>query len=210
MGIVVDLVIIAILAVSIFYGYKKGLVKLSIKLCATIIALIVTAILYIPISNFIINTTSIDETIENYIYEKITETISTDKNSSDNYINKLEGQIVEDAKNNVLPQTARNLAINIVNIGVMVILFIILKIALRFITIIADTLAKLPIIKQFNKAGGVLYGIIMGFLIIFISLEIISIASTINPNNTLNYDINKSSIGKVLYNNNVIDIFLKR
>ena len=125
-------------------------------------------------------------------------------------MNKIDGQMVESAKKGILPQTARNLAINIVNIGVMIILFIIVKIALRFITAIADIFAKLPIIKQFNKAGGILYGVIMGFLIIFVALEIISIASTINPNNTLNTNINKSSVGKVLYNNNVIDIFLKR
>lgn len=209
MGVVVDLIIIAILILSVLYGYKKGLVKLAIKLCATIIALVVTAILYIPISNLIINTTSIDETIENYIYEKVSDTISVDEGNNDNYMNKIEGQMVESAKKGILPQTARNLAINIVNIGVMIILFIIVKIALRFITAIADIFAKLPIIKQFNKAGGILYGVIMGFLIIFVALEIISIASTINPNNTLNTNINKSSVGKVLYNNNVIDIFLK-
>ena len=209
MGIVVDLVIIGILALSIFYGYKKGLINLAVKLCATIIAIVVTAILYTPVSNFIINTTGIDETIENSIYEKVDETIKIENNDDGNYINEVQGKIVEDAKNNMLPQTARTLAINIVNIGVMIVLFIIVKIALRFVTALANLIAKLPIIKQFNKAGGIVYGVIMGFLIIFIALKVISISAQINPSNTVAKNIEESSVGKILYNNNVIDIFLK-
>ena len=39
MGIIVDIVLIAFLALSIFLGYKKGLAQLAIKLCAFIIAI---------------------------------------------------------------------------------------------------------------------------------------------------------------------------
>lgn len=209
MGIVVDLIIIAILALSVFLGYRKGLIKLAISLCATILAIIITAVLYTPVSNLIINTTNIDETVENFIYERATETIKNEENEGVNYVQEVENQIVEDAKNNILPETARTLAINIVNIGVMIVLFLIVRIGLRFVTALANALAKLPIIKQFNKIGGIIYGIIRGFLIIYIALEIISIVGQINPENIINKDINESSIGKILYNNNVIDIFLK-
>ena len=50
-----DITIIAIMALSIFLGYKKGLVKLGIGLCAGIIAIVVALILYRPITNLVIN-----------------------------------------------------------------------------------------------------------------------------------------------------------
>ena len=60
---VVDLIIIAIVALSTFLAYKKGLVNLAIGLCAFVISIAITVILYQPISNLVINVTSIDEMI---------------------------------------------------------------------------------------------------------------------------------------------------
>ena len=70
MGIIIDIVIVALIALSVFLGYKKGLVTLAIGLCSFIIALVLTLILYKPITNLVINTTTIDDTIENSILEK--------------------------------------------------------------------------------------------------------------------------------------------
>lgn len=211
MGIVIDLIIVVILVLSILYGYKKGLIKVATKLVATVIAIVVTAILYMPISNLIINATSIDETIENVIYEEVSDAIKVEKqeDSKDNYVQSLQGKLVEDAKNNILPQTARNLAINIINISVIIVLFLGLKIGISLIKKLTDEISKLPVIKQFNKAGGVVYGILIGFLIIFVVLAIIKIFAGINPQNLINEYIEQSIIGSILYNNNVIEIFFK-
>ena len=70
MGILVDVIIIALVVLSTFLAYKKGLVAQAIKLCAVIIAVIATLLFYRPVANFIINNTDIDETIQNSIYER--------------------------------------------------------------------------------------------------------------------------------------------
>lgn len=211
MEIVVDIIIVAILALCIIYGYKKGLIKVATKLLATIIAIVVTLILYIPISNLIINATSIDESIQNVIYESVSKNIKTENgdNANENYLQTIQGQLVEDAKNNILPETSRRLAINVVHIGVMIVLFVALKIGISLIKVLADKISKLPIIKQFDKAGGVVYGILIGFVIIFVSLTIIKIVAEINQDNPVSKSVEKSFIGGILYNNNVVDIFLK-
>ncbi len=72
MGIIIDICIVVFILLSIFLGYKKGLVSLAIGACAFIIAFAITFILYKPIGNLVINTTSIDETIQNVILEKVT------------------------------------------------------------------------------------------------------------------------------------------
>ena len=145
---IVDLIIIAILALSIFLGYRKGLIELSVKLVAVIIALVATLILYRPISSLIINTTTIDEKIQQSILNKSEQIISGE--------NTQEGGIIAEVKSEFLPETAKELSYSIIRTIVIIALYIIIKIALRFITALADLVAKLPILKQFNKLGGTL------------------------------------------------------
>ena len=118
-------------------------------------------------------------------------------------------KLIESAKNGVLPETAKNLANNIVYGGVMVILFVGSRIALRFVSAIANLVAKLPVINQFNKIGGALYGLLRGCLLIYAILMIISILGTVNPKNSLHQSINETSLGKTMYENNVLNVFFK-
>ena len=69
MGIILDIILIFIMALSIILGYKKGLVKVAVKLCAFLIAVIITLVFYKPVSNLIIENTQLDEKIEGVIIE---------------------------------------------------------------------------------------------------------------------------------------------
>ena len=200
----IDLIIIVIIALSTFLAYKKGLMNLAIGLCAFIISVVITFILYQPISNFVINTTGIDEAIEDTIYEKENDVLQ-DKENGD----ELTKNIIETTKNEMLSTTARNLAVNIVRGGVIVVLFIAIRIALIFISAFADAISKLPIINQINKSGGIAYGILRGILIVYLLLLIANISGQINPNNIVNKSINRSYLGKTMYENNILNVFFK-
>lgn len=203
MSIILDLIIIAIVLLSVFLAYKKGLVSLALGLASFVIALIVTVILYKPISNFIINTTGIDEMIENTIYEKANEAMK----KKDNKTSEL---ITNTTQNNLLPQTAKLLAVNIVTGGVILILTVGIRIALRFVNSLANLITKLPIINQVDKMGGVIYGLLRGLLIVYIVLLLVSVVGKINPENSLYQNIENSSLGKTMYENNVLNIFFEK
>lgn len=203
MGIVVDLIIIGIVLLSTFLAYRKGMVKLAIGLCAFVISIVVTFVLYTPIANLVINVTSIDEAIEDMIYEKANDILKNEDTTQD----QLTSQIVEDAKNEMLPETARTLAVSIVKGGVMVVLFVAIRIALIFVTVLADAIAKLPIINQINKTTGMIYGVIRGILIVYVMLLVLAIPGKINSQNALNTSVEQSILGKVMYENNVLNVF---
>lgn len=200
MGIVVDLIIIAIIALSAFLGYRKGFVTLAIKFFAFIIAIAITFIIYKPVANVVINVTGIDESIENAILEKANAIMTNEENEASN-------KILEEAKTGILPQTAREIAVNIVTGGVVLILFIAVRIALKFVTALANIVAKLPIIKQFNEMGGLLYGVLRGVLVVYIAMLLIGVVGQINPQNSIHQNVNASYIGKMMYENNVLNIF---
>lgn len=203
MSIIIDLIIISIVLLSVFFAYKKGLVSLALGLASFAIALVVTVILYKPISNVVINTTGIDEMIENTIYEKANEAMK----KKDNKTSEL---ITNTTQNNLLPQTAKLLAVNIVTGGVILILTVGIRIALRFVNSLANLITKLPIINQVDKMGGVIYGLLRGLLIVYIVLLLVSVVGKINPENGLYQNIENSSLGKTMYENNVLNIFFEK
>ena len=57
MNYLIDLIAIAIIALFTFIGYKKGLIKVAFGLVSFILAIVISVLLYKPVSNFIINYT---------------------------------------------------------------------------------------------------------------------------------------------------------
>lgn len=202
MGIVFDVIIVLLIVLSTYLAYRRGLAALAIKLCATIIAVLVTLVLYKPISNFIINTTSIDETIQNAIFDKAFNEAKNEEETG------LTVSIVEQTKVNALSQTTREISIKIINISVIIILYIGIKFALKFVTILANKIASLPIINKFNKIGGIIYGILRGLAIVYVCLLLISFVGKVNSKNYLYETMNSSNLGKIMAENNVFNVLL--
>lgn len=198
MSFVVDLIIVAIILLSTFLAYRKGLITLAIQLVAVIIAIIVTLLLYKPVSNVIINGTGIDETIQNAILEEANDIMTNDEEG--------ENQVVETIQNNMLPETARTISINIIEGAVILILYIVIRIALKFVTALANLVAKLPILSQLNQLGGIIYGILRGLLIVYILLLLVNLSGEIEPQNQIYTAVEESYIGKIMNENNVLDI----
>lgn len=219
MSILVDIIILLLVALSIFIGYKRGLIKCAVNVLSFFVAILVVILLTTPISNLIINNTKIDDNIKETILEKIhpndvgdafmrisAEDLKLDENNSNSpkvvrdYINDL----TKGATDNVEYVFAENLSIMIVNIGVAIVLFIGTKFALIFVKALADIVGKIPLIKQFNKAGGIIYGVASGIVRVYLILAIISIIAPLLVDSSLINAINSSMIGKMMYNNNIL------
>ena len=215
MGIVLDVIILSVLALSLILGYRKGLIGVAFNLCAFLVALIITWILYIPITNLVINNTQIDDGIRNTIIEKgvIKEKVENEKteekieendNVVNQYIQKYVTEPATNTANNVVEETAKVVSEKVVAIGVAIGLFIVVRIGLILLKFVVEAIAKLPVIKQFNKAGGLIYGAVRGMFIIYIFLAILFFIMSINNSGMIANMINSSIISKLLYENNLI------
>lgn len=206
MGIILDIILVVILAGSIFLGYKKGLVKVAVSLFALIISLVVTLVLYRPISNAIINNTDWDEKIEQIIIENTTKKVE-ETNQNGNILEDAQKYIdnaVAEGQNNVVENVAPVIAERVISIGTMIILFIATRLVLILLTLVSNVITNLPIIKQFNELGGVIYGIVRGLIVIYallaIAFFIVSMSSNINITNA----IDSSFITKFMYSHNIL------
>lgn len=205
MAFIVDLIIIAIILLFTFLGYKRGLIKVAIKLCTFIIAIIIAFALYKPISNLVIENTSIDESIESAITDRILpEGASVDDEVE--LSNDLPSVILENSENTV-KGIATSFSNTIIETGCFLIIFIAVKIILKFVTVLADLIAKLPILKQFNALGGTIYGVLEGLFIVFVGFAIVSLIAPLLDVSILEA-INSSTLGSIFYNNNIILNFI--
>lgn len=203
MGIIIDLVIVLFILLSVFLGYKKGLISLGINLCAFVIAIVITFILYRPIATIVINSTSIDEKLQETIQINVENFIEEDNDST------VTNGLIESAKKGMLPEASRTLAINIIYGITMILLFVIARICLIFVSALANAIAKLPILKQFNKLGGIIYGLLRGFIIVYALLMIVNLVIYVNPKSKINEVINDSYITKTMATYNILNIFFK-
>lgn len=201
MGILIDIILIAILIISTFLGYKKGLVKLGSKLFAGIIAIIVTIAIYKPVANLVINNTPLKENLKNIIIENASSFIKENNEETETITKQVTNQVTNQVKNEIVPNEAEKIAQSAIYAVTTIILFIVVKIVLSLIISLMDFVAKLPILKQFNEVGGMAYGIIRGILIICICVLLMGVYTKIKPEDTLNQNIEKSYITKTLYKN---------
>lgn len=90
---------------------------------------------------------------------------------------------------------------------VLLVLFIV-----KLVGLILDGATEVPIIKQANKLGGLLFGAIKACFFIFLIMTTVVFIAPLTPEMNIIETINSSMVGVYFYNNNVllilIDLFL--
>lgn len=201
---ILDLIVILVVALFTFIGYKQGLIKVAIKIASFFIAIIIALILFKPVSTLIINNTTIDDKIENAIESKMykvpegrpfKETVVT-------YPAYMPKALIE-LYYSEGSAFAKTLTTKLIELCTILILYIVARIVLKFIAALATLIEKIPILKQFNKLGGTVYGFAKGILIVYVILAIMYLASPLLKWDTAE-KIEETSLTKMMYNNNII------
>lgn len=211
MFLIVDLAIVLIFALCIFLGYKKGLAGCLINLLAFFIAVAVSIMLFKPVSAIVTSTTQVDENLQSSIvsiFEKDEENKEDKKEENkspimDYIANKAE-EVTEEKKHEVVTNTAKDISIKIIDALCFIAIFILVRIVLLFVKALADLITKLPIIKQCDKIGGVVYGVLQSFIIVFIALALITFISAVLNQYAVQELVNQSYIGSILNSNNIL------
>ena len=217
-GILVDLVIISMLISNAFWGYRKGLVSVVFKIITFIISLLIVFVLYKPVSQSIINSTELDEKLAIALEENLTGltidegsnevfTVTGTNTVSEGMVELIESfvkEALETSAANPVRYVANKLSVFMIQTGTFLLLFILSRGVLLFVRFAAELIANLPIIKMFNKSGGLIYGILKGFFMIYLILAVFSLISPIIYEYGIIQSILDSSLGSNMYNNNLI------
>ncbi len=207
---IVDIIILAIIILSIILGRHKGLTVCLVNFFSLIIALVVALMAYKPISNHLYET-SIGENLKQVIKQNIPmseEDFQVSDNSilpegMKNYINT-QTQNVNTTKDEAIENVSTELSKEIINIVSFVIVFVVVRLALLVVKIVSKIITKLPILKQIDHLGGAVVGAVEGIIVVYFIFAIISTMSPIFKNTKVLEQINDSYVGKMMYNNNII------
>lgn len=214
-GILVDLVLISIVISNAFWGYRRGLVNVIFQVLAFIVSLLIMFVLYKPVANTIMKNTSLDERLTVAIASNLSGTTLADGNLIDaeqsnistsvvNLINSFVTEALHKAESNVVGYVSGQLARMMIYTGTMLALFIISRTLLVIVRFVAELIGNLPIIKMFNKSGGLIFGVIKGFIIAYAILAVLSVISPLISQIGIISAIQDSTFGSAMYNNNIL------
>lgn len=214
-GILVDLVLISIVISNAFWGYRRGLVNVIFQVLAFIVSLLIMFVLYKPVANTIMKNTSLDERLTVAIASNLSGTTLADGNLIDaeqsnistsvvNLINSFVTEALHKAETNVVGYVSGQLARMMIYTGTMLALFIISRTLLVIVRFVAELIGNLPIIKMFNKSGGLIFGVIKGFVIAYAILAVLSVISPLISQIGIISAIQDSTFGSAMYNNNIL------
>ncbi len=220
---IIDIVIILIFIVSIFIAYIRGLSSVIYQLASWIITIILIFVLCRPITNVIIDTTSLDESISESIQANLEEnfgddleegnTIDEEDSNISNSVIKLINGYIDEAKEegseNITKYVSDEISYIAVSAIVILGIFIFARVVSILLKFILEVIVSIPIFGTVNKIGGIAYGVIRAFLIVYIVLAIISLLSPTLANTEIISMIKSSHIGSIFYNDNVILNFIQ-
>ena len=206
MSFFIDILVCLFIFITIYINSKKGLIEVAYKIVAFFIAIIISLILFKPISALLINNTNIDEYVNNYVVSTIDKNSNEEKteNKEKNSIPKIFDNAINSAKQETTQAVSSSITNVVINIISFIAVFIITRVILIFLHIFSEAIGNLPLIKQFNHIGGLLYGILKSFIIIFIILALVSVL----PLTSLQETIGSTIITRTLYNINPILLLL--
>lgn len=214
-----DVIIIGVMLLLIYAGYKRGLIHTAYSLVSFGLALILATLMYPGVAGFLrgtmIFTSLTDYFMRNMGLDEILYTQSLD------FINALplpallrntlllHYQDTPDAIATLNVATVEEyvaaffagIAINIIAI---LVVFLIVWIILGVLSKVLDIVGRLPIIRHFNKGGGIILGAIQGLIVVWVGLAVLSLFF-LDPTRTDLVDmLNQSLLADIFYQYNPI------
>ena len=208
---IIDIIIIALIALGVFFGYKKGLVGILIGVASLILSIILAFVLQGPVSEYLYST-PVGTSIESKVTEFVNDTLSSENNenvdSEDNTKkeNDFFSKVIQDATNSedTVKEASKNITMFILKGITFIGIFILVRIICYILQMILNIVFDLTILHSVNKFGGMAINLVATLLKLWILLAAIQLISSVVAIDFITNLINQSYLTKLLYENNIL------
>lgn len=222
---IADIVVICTFIISIFAAFRKGFTILVFNLICLVITIVAVLVLCKPITTLIYDNTKVDEFFSKHIEDSIGNFLehqleknghieTEETNISKPIANKINTYIYEAKENsitNISKYVADKLSYVVISSIVVIILCIVIRLSTFLLRAVLSFITDLPIIHSIDKVGGIAYGVIRAYIIVYLLLAILSLISPLISNSGIIACINNSKICSIFYNNNLfLNILIKK
>ena len=192
MSIVLDIIIVLIISLTVFFAAKQGFVKTFLGMITFFLAIIIAIVCTSPVKEAFLKT-DIAENVRDRVEESISDLLvadgtqaNTDVLFSDDSkyaslveitdsfgvdINKLKvnydtwkNEGVTNLKHKIVSYIAEPAMNAIATVLAFFTVFIVAYIILKLLALVLDVIAKLPVLKQLNTALGVVIGVVLALV----------------------------------------------
>ena len=194
---ILDIILIVLFVLMMIYGYVKGCIGIVARLVSLVVAFILAYLLAETVGNYI-SITTLGESIRVSIESNILEKLITSENSSIVFF--VQEKLGLENEQAVVEKIIQYVFIGIGFVSVFVVTRLVLWIAQK----ILENIFELPVLKMFNKLGGVIASAVLFVIEVSIILAIIKSVSALAFMNTVINFIQSSVIIKALYDHNIV------
>ncbi len=203
---ILDIIILALIVIGAFFGYKKGLIGILFSVIGMIAAIVLALILQTSVAKSLYSTsigqginTTIKDQINNLVKENLNNSDSAEEEKIDFY-----GILIDKVANEEeIQKVSDDVTMTILKGLSFVLIFFIVTLISYILQMILNVVFNLPILNSVNNIGGVIFGILKMLVKIYIVLAIIYFVSTVPFTKMVTDMIDSSMLTKFLYNNNI-------
>lgn len=194
---ILDIVLVVIFILMLLYGGKKGLIGIVAKLVAVVLAFVLAYILADAVGQYI-SSTNIGNKIQTNINGFVIQGLESKDQA--NVLQILQNNINIADKQNVSSKIGEYVFTGIGFISVFILARIVLWIGQK----ILESVFELPVLKTFNKLGGVIASGVLFVIEVSVILAVIECLSTFNFMSGIIGVIESSVITNELYVHNIV------
>ena len=184
---IIDIIILFIIGLTTLSGYHRGFVLSFLSLVRMFLSIIIARITYPYAIQFLTQSTNIYNSINSFIYPKITNLINGRSLFSADTITEL-----------------------IINLLVMIVIYFIINLILTIIIKSIDSVFKLPILNTVNKFAGLIFGLLKGVLIVFIIYALLTPVIALNQQSFIANATRDSALAEYFYRPEFLTNYLKQ
>lgn len=195
---VLDIILIAIVLLCIYFGYKHGFVRTLQNLSSFVLSIIIALLTYGKIAELISNSV-----VGKFIREKIFDSISVSNTDFSSLPDFLQTPL-ESGVESIAETVSANMSVMVISIISIVLTIVVSKFLLGFLFKVLNVFAKMPLLKQCNRLLGIAFGALNGYFWVCIVLFVVTYLSNL-PNMELVAEmLDSSNIALFLSDNNLL------
>lgn len=226
----IDLLLIAVFIVIVLLAAKKGFIRGIIGLVGNIVAAAVAFLfssslgsyinnnfLYQPMRQWVVNSLSptaqgttasiadlnFDELFSDMpqFFSNLLKTLGLDGGQLAEQYTAMKASGEEEAKSAVIDLMVQPMSDLCSRIIAFVIIFVLALVAIRIIVWLLDFIVELPVLRQINKAGGIVLGVLNGLFFVFIIAGILNMSLGYIMKDKTSDEINQITENTIIYKN---------
>lgn len=200
----ITIIFVLLLVYSYIKGFSVGFLKKILSFGSIIVAIIVTRFFTPTVANFLKDMTNIESTLTASIYDAIIKNDFYDQINIPWLQDTIDtGSIQESIKNGL----CTNIANSIINLVCGIAVFVVAIILVRILLKVLDVVDFIPVVGQFNKLLGGVFGICEMILVVWIVFMVLKALENIPQVKVLTDNIKSSFLAGYFYNNNLLYSF---